>query len=340
MAYNNNNNGRPGVGYPRTQNGPYNGNGNGNQPPWRGGSKFEQRDVSTAGITLSNPKMGKFLQLRLWKRVLGLSIGTFAPNTVLDADQARNAQVLSHYISYTDIVDLLEICERVKESLQKGESFSPMAVRVGKKQDAMLEITNGSNINMPEGLYLVIYKLDEMGRSNTYDLYPFASSTIMKDYNHTSGDYTEETVALADFKKFMIALREAGNAFTMSQAHATADLGKFTTVNEGMIKIVQALGLKMEPSQNIARKQQYNNNGGGGYNRNGGGRGNYGGNRYNNNGGQQRQFTRQSQGGQWNRNGQYGQQAQQNAPQNISSEPVEMPMSADTLQTVGMDAFS
>lgn len=54
------------------------------------------------------------------------------------------------------------------ESLKQTNTFESVAIEGNQKKDVIIEISNGSNINQPMGLYLVIYKNVDAGkRTNT-----------------------------------------------------------------------------------------------------------------------------------------------------------------------------
>lgn len=328
MAYGNN------GGYNR-----YNNNPNryqNNKPAAVGGNIMKKNADQTDGILFVNNQVGRFMRTRFWNRCMGIDIGSFPPGTQIDYDTIRNAQMFGHVFAFSTVFELETICEEVLESIKNTGRFESMATEAGQKKDVIVEISNGSNINMPGGIYLVIYKSVDAGRrTNLLEAYPFGATKVMTNYNHLTGASTEDIRATGDFKKFVMCLKEAAKALTMAQAHVIHDVHKnekLATFN-ALAAIATGLGVDLGklPDANrttgqstYSRKQQAQS------------------------------YQRQSTPGQWNHN-QYNpqpQQQQQRQPQPmngyqqtqaalaaISDEPVDIALDVANLQNVTMDDF-
>ncbi len=238
MAYNNNNapSGTiPAYGAPKS--GYSNNSGTGYK-------KSKNKEID--GVLLYNDSMGKFLKTRFWSRCLAFDIGTYKPGSEINSDLIKNAQIFSHSIGFSSIIEFLDVCEDVYDEIKRTGNFKSASIIAGQKKDAIIEISNGSNINMPAGIYLCIYKnLDPNKRTNNMEIYPFNSTKVLYDYNHTTGAANEEIKHLGNFKKFIVILREAANAFTMSQAHAIKEASKNEVfgIVEGLARISASMGI-------------------------------------------------------------------------------------------------
>lgn len=308
-------------------------------------SQSAQPNSQTDGVMFSNEQMGKFMRTRFWNRCMGIDIGTYAPGAPLDYNTVRNAQVFGHVFTFTALFELRDICDEVLESLRQTNTFESSATEAGSKKDVIVEISNGTNINQPQGIYLVIYKnVDSGRRTNTFDMYPFGKTRTLRNYDHNTGGFTPDMSSVKEFKKFRMILHEAAKSFTMAQAHAIREADKHDKLSMlGMLSAISAgLGIDISAAVSAARI-----NGQTSHDRvTQGGQGQ-----------QPNQFRRQSSGGQWNRGGAYGQnqprgnfnaqsapknnyQATQAAMASLSDEPVDINLDAATLQQVGMDKFT
>ena len=291
----------------------------------RGGyNKQRSDDVSTNGITIYNEQVGRFLRTRFWNGTLGLDIGVYPPGNPPSFETMRNAQIFGHVFSFSAVFELLEICDGVMLSLKESNRFESTAIVAGTKRDCIVEISNGDNISMTPGVYLVIYKNVDMDkRSNTYEIYPFSSTSVLRGYDHNSGRANTDIKANGNFKKFIRILNEAANAFTMAQAHVVAEARKSekTATFTALSAIAAALGVDTKKSVEAVSRS--------------------GANAYANN---RQQFQRRSQEGQWNGNrgggyrGNYAQQQQALAA--VTDEPVDINLDAATLQNIDLNQFN
>lgn len=339
MPYQNN-------GAPRYNNGPRAGSYGGNRGGWNSnrsqgggghgdnaGGRSRVNDVTTDGALLFNENVGKFLRTRFWNRYMSLDIGTFAPGTPIDGNLMRNAQTFGGTFGFTTLYELYEICEEIKESIKQTNQFESTAIEGNQKKDTIVEISNGSNINMPAGIYLVIYKAVDAGkRTNQLDFYPFGSSKVMRNYDHNTGSSKEDVKLTSEFKKFTLMLKEAVKGFTMAQAHAAKEASKQDKNSSIAMLTAISASLGVDVTQAVAAATSYGNrtSGQSSYQRQG------------NNGGGGGSFQRSSQPGQWgsyggNRQGGYQSQAPQPAP--VTNESVDVTIDANTLQHVTMEDF-
>lgn len=328
MPYNNQNSGRPQYNNPQ-------------QPRTSTGSRFSAANgTQSDGVMMINEKMGKFLRTRYWNRCLAIDIGTFAPGMTLDYNTIRGAQVFSQSFSFTTIFELKEICEDIIRSIKETNHFESTAIHATMKKDSIIEISNGSNIGMPTGIYLVVYKnVDSGNRSNNYDSYPFDKVKVMRNYDHATGSSMEDINAVGELKKFAVMLDEAARAFTMAQGHAIKEASKSDKM--GMLNALAAVGrgLGIDIGDDVASGTRVT--------------GQASSQRQNQN---PQNFRRQSQPGQWGRpngssNGNYVQsrfngggqssyQKTQAAMASLTDEPVDINIDAATLQQVDMSKFA
>ncbi len=329
---------------------------NGYNRPAGGNSQTFNRpantDSQTEGVMMTNDKVGKFLRTRYWNRFLTIEIGTYQPGTLLDFNAIRNAQVFNAVCSFSTMFALRNIMEEVMESLKQTNTFESVAVEGNQKKDVIVEISNGSNINQPMGLYLVIYKNVDAGkRTNTFEVYPFSGMKVMRGYDHNTGSSKDDIKSIGEFKKFYTIINEACKAFTMAQAHAVKEATKMDRMAgiNALTAISASMGIDQMKTVTAATTGGARTTGQSSYSR-----GNSYGNNNNGTGPNPNNYRRTSQGGQWSRGGQYGnnggnrnsyQQTQANmanagAPSSTPTDNVDVTLSAATLQQVTLDDFT
>lgn len=325
MAYGNNN-----GGYNR-----YQARSPQNAAPRNSGPRGQNqpKQVTSTGPTLYNEGAGKFLNFNYWGRYSSVEIGVCPIGAPLNWDTRKNAQKVTQVISFSDLSELQDICEEVIESVKNTGTFTPTAVKVGSKQDCMVEINNGSTINMSPGIYLVIYKnLDSAGRTNNLEFYPFTSCKMIRGYDHNSGSGKEDISKIGEFKKFYRMVKESAKAFTMAQAHAISVSGETDrlTCFKALSAITASLGIDMSAELRDIRS------GGGGFSRGGqSGGGSYGGR--NGSYTPSRSAPRSSTFESGNAGGGFP------SPQQVMStmdDPVDISLSMDNLTNVDMSKFS
>ena len=271
--------------------------GNQNSPDTR---RTANRDfVNTNGVSFRNPKMNKYMNVAYWETCLTMEIGVMPPEAMTDF-RAVQPPTVRQVISFSDIANLLGICEDIEESIKKTGQFSPAGVRAGSDANNIIEISNGSNINQADGIYLVIYKnLDQGNRTNDIDFYPFQSRKVIRGYDHLSGAMQEDYSKSREFKDFVLVIREAAKAFTNAQAHAIKKAQKSDTLSH--LKLLGAIAGKqgVDPAALGVRIMEANTSGGSENSRP----------QY---GGQRRQYGGNGGGGSWQNRGNsgYGQNRQ------------------------------
>ena len=269
MAYNNNYQNNQG-GYPQRRS---------TGAPRNSSPRTQQREPQeqSTGPTLYNDRAGKFLNFNYWGRYASVEIGIVQPGSTMNWDARKNAQKVTQVIAFENLSEIWDICEEVLDSLKNTGTFTSAGIRVGMKQDAMIEINNGSTINMAPGIYLVIYKnLDSGNRTNNLEIYPFEDVRIVRGYDHSSGMAKDDINKVGQFKKFYRLVKEAAKAFTMAQVHALQVVTKSDRLGtfKALTSISQALGVDISSELNKFSSNSNkgnNNNGGGGYNHHSGG---------------------------------------------------------------------
>lgn len=262
-----------------------------NSTPRTGGNASNRNSVSTNGPVLFNAGAGKFLTINFWNRCASLEIGSVAPGTPMTWDVRQSAQKCSLVISFEALSELWDICEEVLDTLKNTGKFTSSGIRIEPKMDSIVEISNGENIGKAPGIYLVLYKnLDQNGRTNDVEFYPFVDSKILREYDHVSGSSKLDISHVGQFKKFYRTIKEGCKAFTMAYAH-TVDLSGMPSKMQAiaqMNRIAASLGVNMDHAVDVAKSGGTSSNrvtggynsgsrpasNGGGYNRpsyNGGG---------------------------------------------------------------------
>ena len=315
----------------------------------QGGARPQQPSqdyVSSTGVGFMNEAAGKFMNFNYWGRNVSLEIATCPPGVPFNWEARKNAQVFRQVISFTSLADLAAMCEEVSDSIKANGTFTPVGIRVGSKKDSILEISNGDNIKMPTGIYLVVYKgLDNMNRTNVMEFYPFDNTKFIRGYDHQTGALKEDISKIGEFKKFRKAVDAAVDAFTMAQAHAISELKKNDRMAtfKALSAVSAALGVDMskellekKTSGTSSYTRNQNPSSGGGYQRSGGygnrgGNGNYQRGSYN--------APRQPQSSQ----GTFETPNQQNYQQALAAmqdEPVDINLDVSQLQNVSLNDFA
>ncbi|MCM1295200.1 MAG: hypothetical protein NC311_06635 [Muribaculaceae bacterium] len=240
---------------------------------------------------------------------------------------------MTQVISFSDLSELQDICEEVIESVKNTGTFTPTGVRVGSKEDCIVEINNGSTIGMSPGIYLVLYKnLDSSGRTNNLEFYPFCDCKVVRGYDHTSGNAKEDISKIGDFKKFYRMVKESAKAFTMAQAHAVSVNIEADKLR--CFRVLSALTASMGIDMNAELRAAYDTSS---YQRGGGGRSYGGGSRsggYN----APRSAPRSSTFENSNAGGFPGQNPQQVLA--TLDDPVDINLSMENLTNVDLSKFS
>ncbi len=296
--------------------------------------------ASTTGFRLTNDRAGRFLDFGFWGRYGTLQIGAVAPGAHITWETVKNAQTTKQNMAFGDLNELWDICDEVLETVKNTGTFTPTAMRVtnSKGNDSIIEISNGSNLNLAPGIYLVIYKnVDSGNRTNTLEYYPFSETHVLRGYDHTTGMGKDDIIKVGEFKKFYRAVKEAAKAFSMAQAHAAATVSqndKLATFR-ALAAITASMGIDITKELDaIAKGGSSKPQGGssGSQSRGpqyGAPRSNNGGNPYNN-----------RSGGTFE-NGGYAASANVMPPMTASlDDPVDITLSMDDLTNVNMSQFS
>ncbi|MCM1230167.1 MAG: hypothetical protein NC489_08540 [Ruminococcus flavefaciens] len=323
---------------------PYNNNGYGGQArPNYGAPRNSAPRTSafppqskTTGIRLTNERAGRFLDFNFWGRYGTIAISAVAAGSQITWDAIKNAQATQQNLAFGDLNELWDICSEVLETVKNTGTFTPTGMRVaGKGGDSIVEISNGSNLGLSPGIYLVIYKnLDSGNRTNAIEYYPFNETHVIRGYDHTTGTGKDDIIKVGEFKKFYRAVQEAAKAFTMAQAHAAATVSHSDKLAafKAMAAITAAMGIDISKELDAIAK---------------------GGSSSKSSGGQQRQGA--SYGAPRSAGGRYG----GNAPRNPGTfenggypggsvqgmnasidDPVDVTLSMDNLTNVDMSQFS
>lgn len=304
----------------------------------KGGGKKKDApaQLTTSSIFLNNSDKGKFLQIKFWARTMGMEIGSYQPNTMLTPEIINNTERFGHVFSFKTLCDLVDVCEDILDGVKGTGTFETSAILAGQKKDTIIEISNGDNLGLPTGIYLVIYKnVDQGRRSTTFNFYPFSSTIVMKGYNRNTGEAIDKVKPTGDFKKFLTCIREAMKALTLAQAHVVNELvhTEKAKTRAVIFQIAQNMGISAGTYNDGSAYNKYpsKNNNSNNYQQN------------QNNG-----YQRKSQPGQYNPGGQYNNNQypnyqpgtyparqpsyQEKANAVITNEPTEVVMDANVLR--------
>lgn len=251
----------------------YSGNNNNGYKKPKGKSFSD--NVTTTGYSLDNIRAGKFLNINYWGKTTMIEIGTCPNGVPITWEVKKNAQKLNQVLTYAALSDLCDICEEIMSDIKKSGTFTSTAINVGSKKDSMIEISNGINIGMPNGIYLVIYKgLDQAKKTNIMDVFPFGGTMYYQNYDHNTGSHQEAIRKLGDFKKFYHGIAESVKAFTMAQAHVIEETKKGEKLST--FKAMSAIGAALGVDFSAITPYEKKSNGNSSYNKS-----NYNGNNYN-----------------------------------------------------------
>lgn len=200
---------------------------NSNSNGFSNSRKTSDDDVNTNGIMLRNYDQRKFLTCSFWNKAVTIEIGTIPEGAESDFTVMRRVQTIKQVMSFSTLTTLESICEDVLSSIKKTGQFAPVGAPCGAKFNNMIEISDGSNLGLNKGIYLVIYKDWDANRmTNRMDVYPFSVRTVIRGYDHNTGRCTEDIDKVRDFKDFYLWVREACKAFTYAQAHTVMEVSK------------------------------------------------------------------------------------------------------------------
>lgn len=251
----------------------------------------QQESTNTNGIMLKNHKFHKFLACSYWNRTAVIEIGSIPEGADNDFTVLRNVQTIKQVMTFNTLTTLDEILEEAIHSIKTTGQLSPAGAPAGSTFSNLVEITDGSNLdpalNLPKGVYLVIYKdWDNTRATQKFDVYPFSTRTILRGYDHNTGRCTEDIDKLRDLKDFYLFVHETCKAMTNAQAHAIMEVSRKERSNslKAMSMIANALGVDIGSSVSMKsasakpantgkggyqnksfNKSGYGNNSGGGY---------------------------------------------------------------------------
>lgn len=247
----------------------------------------QQESTNTNGIMLKNHKFHKFLACSYWNRTAVIEIGSIPEGADNDFTVLRNVQTIKQVMTFNTITTLDEILEEAIHSIKTTGQLSPAGAPAGSTFSNLVEITDGSNLdpglNLPKGVYLVIYKdWDNARATQKFDVYPFSTRTILRGYDHNTGRCTEDIDKLRDLKDFYLFIHETCKAMTNAQAHAIMEVSRKERSNslKAMSLIANALGIDIGTSVPMKSASTKPNNSGksGGYQNKSFNKGGYGNN--------------------------------------------------------------
>lgn len=301
-----------------------NSTGGNNRAPGGGSQQRPQRET-TDGQSLYNDAAGKILDFSYWGDYVNLAIITAPPGTPLDWNTKRNAQARTTCaMSFTSLSEFWDICDEVMDSLKNTGSFSSdgYGIRIGSKQDVIIELNDGKKIGQPTGIYLVIYKgVDSSGRAGSMDYYPFPATRVIRGYDHATGRMKDDVSKVGQFKEFWRLVKAATKAFSKAEAHTCRVVWRNDRLKEHAALNALAAKLGVDINAEYAKLSASG----------GGNRGSYGGNR----GGGNRSF-----GASRNYGGSNYQLPPDVTPMADLNAPIDLNIPLENLSSVNMKAFS
>lgn len=300
-----------------------NSTGGNNRAPGGGPQQRAQRE-STDGQSLFNDATGKILDFSYWGNYVNLAIITAPPGTPLDWSTKRSAQNRTTCaLSFSSLSQFWDICDEVMDSLKNSGSFAQAGLRVGSKQDVIIELNDGTKLGQPSGIYLAIYKgIDQSGRASSVDYYPFPATRVIRGYDHTTGRMKDDVTKVGQFKEFWRLVKSATKAFSLAEAHVHRSVGRNDRLRGQAALNAMAAKLGVDINAEYAKLNSAGGRGGNNY----GNGGNRGGNR---------PF-----GASRNYGGSSYQLPPDVTPMADLNAPIDLNIPLDNLNTVNMKAFS
>lgn len=116
-----------------------------------------------------------------------------------------------------------------KESFKKGESFCNM-ITCGIQTNNAIEISDGTNIGRPYGMYVVIYvDIQQNKKTDRAFVYTIKSGTVIKGYNHKTGEGTAHHKPFREINDIIYNFEEFVKTSNRAAAHALKDADKYRT---------------------------------------------------------------------------------------------------------------
>lgn len=201
----------------------------GYQKPAATTAKKKSEDSNTKGVRLTNYDQMKYLDINYWKKACSIDVGVIpqgaAPGTGASWSWNDAKPTIHLALTFATLTTLETICDEVWESIKKTGSFTNVGAPCGSNFTNMVEINNGSTLNMPEGIYIVLYKdRDQSGKAQLMEVYPCSTRTIERNYDPSTGNSVKDINKTQDFKDFRRCIHEAVSAFTMAYAHSVQEV--------------------------------------------------------------------------------------------------------------------
>ena len=202
---------------------------NGYQRTTQSAKAKKDADTNTKGVRLTNYEQMKYLDFNYWKKACSIDIGVIpqgaTPGSGASWSWNDSKPTIHLCLTFATLTTLETICDEVWESIKKTGSFTSAGAPCGANFSNLVEINSGNSINMPNGIYIVLYKdRDQSGKAREMEVYPCSTRTIERNYDPSTGNSVKDINKTQDFKDFRRCVHEAVSAFTMAYAHTVQEV--------------------------------------------------------------------------------------------------------------------
>lgn len=198
---------------------------------------------NTYGPTFTNEDAMKRMAVNYWNKNMTIEIndGNKDKDGIFKATSNTGVKLI---ITSTTASALLAAGEEIYDLIKEGKEFTSIGVPCGIQTSNLIEFSNGKNIGLPEGLYLVIYKDIQDDRiAKGFTAYPFTNKVFVRDYNYKNGQAKTEATKILEFKDFLTILKEYSKSMSMAMAHAVKEGSKYEKMSN--IKTLSVIAAKL-----------------------------------------------------------------------------------------------
>lgn len=207
-------------------------------------TKFKRKSL-TYGTSFKNEDTQEYMQLKLEDNLVILTIGELKKTG--KGDYVRlDESALEAKFGAMNLHLLLDVYEECYADYENDKKFEAEAVVSGMLGNQLVQISDGSNINRPYGLYVTIYKdanIDEDFKNCKHRTYKLTTKKTIVGFNMGNGHKTKERKIEAKiFRKQLASYAETALGGIQ---HAVKEATKYDTdrIYRGIISLCAAQGI-------------------------------------------------------------------------------------------------
>lgn len=198
-------------------------------------------NVTTYGSSYANYETKEKMQIDYSNKNLALKIMPVDDN--FRGIEAKAGDIYFQSATASIFVDELK---EAKAAFQKGEAFNSM-VTCGVQTNNGIQITDGSNIGRPYGMYIVIYKdIQANKKTDKFWIYTVKGAFVVKNYDTKTGQGEMINKPFRELKDIIINFDEFIKASNRAAAHAVRDADKYSKSS-----LMQAVNISKSSGTNI-----------------------------------------------------------------------------------------